>query len=68
MKIEDEVERKRIQCYDPEAPITRKGYLICLRTRKSMEIKDTDMANRSDFSYENISLIFLGFSLADADW
>lgn len=51
VKIEDEVERKRIQCYDPEAPITRKGYLICLRTRKPMEIKDTDMANKSAFSF-----------------
>lgn len=43
MKIDDDTERKRPHGYDPQAPITRKGYLFNLRTKKPMEIKENDM-------------------------
>lgn len=39
----DEDQKKAIQSYDPQAPVTRKGVLRSLRTGRPIEIREEDM-------------------------
>lgn len=42
INIVDEDQKKAIQSYDPQAPITRKGVLRSLRTGRPIEIREED--------------------------
>lgn len=54
VNIVDE-ERRTSNSYDPQAPITRKGVLTCLRTKRPMEIKERDVVTESNLFVECIS-------------
>lgn len=43
INIVDEDQKKAVQAYDPQAPITRKGVLRSLRTGRPIEIREEDM-------------------------
>lgn len=59
VNIVDE-ERKTANSYDPQAPITRKGVLTCLRSRRQTEIKERDVVNQIEF--------FLSYTKFAFDW
>lgn len=43
VNIVDEEQRRAIQAYDPQAPVTRKGVLRSLTTGKPIEISEEDV-------------------------
>lgn len=43
MNIVDEDQKKALQSYDPQAPVTRKGVLRSLRTGRPIEIREDDL-------------------------
>lgn len=45
VNIVDEDQRKAVQSYDPQAPVTRKGVLRSLTTGQPIEIREEDVVN-----------------------
>lgn len=45
VNIVDEDQRKAVQSYDPQAPVTRKGVLRSLTTGQPIEIREDDVVN-----------------------
>lgn len=45
VNIVDEDQKKAIQSYDPQAPVTRKGVLRSLRTGRPIEIREEDLVS-----------------------
>lgn len=43
VNIVDEEQKKALQSYDPQAPVTRKGVLRSLRTGRPIEIREDDL-------------------------
>lgn len=43
VNIVDEDQKRAIQSYDPQAPVTRKGVLRSLRTGRPIEIREEDL-------------------------
>lgn len=58
MNIVDEDQKKALQSYDPQAPVTRKGVLRSLRTGRPIEIREDDLV-MSLFSFLKASKINL---------
>lgn len=54
VNIVDEEQRKAIQSYDPQAPVTRRGVLRSLRTREPMPIPEEDMVNSIELSDKSV--------------
>lgn len=49
VNIVDEDQRKAVQSYDPQAPVTRKGVLRSLTTGQPIEIREEDVVNWIQF-------------------
>lgn len=43
VNIVDEDQRRAVQSYDPQAPVTRKGVLRSLTTGRPIEIREEDV-------------------------
>lgn len=66
MNIVDEDQRKAVQSYDPQAPVTRKGVLRSLTTGKPIEIRDEDVVG-FHLIYNQLFILLIFFHLHSLD-